>query len=360
MAYTLYVNSSGKLVTSDGNAVLPAQDRPELTAGVVYDFDIIPVAGAVAGTYTLSGDIKFDRRALMMQGVTSTVADNVIQFRGVSTDTAAFWDKPKSAGERLYLRMTLADSGSSISILEDHIFCRPGIAGDDTTPPPANPGSVTSLNGLPGNVVIKTAAGEALAAADGVVTLPEIEPGTSINGLTGVVVLVDSSGEPLAVDENTIVIPGGDVTLAGDNAFLGANSFAQPLTVAGRTVSGLYPDRNPVAQIPVLDATLGVCHYLDATFTEIDLSYPVWHLVEIRALACSVDPAITGTVEITPYVDGVAQNPVTINVGATWAAVTIPLAVETGSIRLVRTGGTLADGSWVTAAFRGITAMVTI
>ena len=109
----------GNSSTSEGNSLLPAQDRPELTAGVVYDFDIIPVAGAVAGTYTLSGDIKFDRRALMMQGVTSTVADNVIQFRGVSTDTAAFWDKPKSAGERLYLRMTLADSGSSISILED-------------------------------------------------------------------------------------------------------------------------------------------------------------------------------------------------------------------------------------------------
>ena len=159
---------------------------------------------------------------------------------------------------------------------------------------------------------------------------------------------------------NAAIWTEGGVTLAGDNAFLGANSFTQPLTVAGRTVSGLYPDRNPVAQIPVLDDDLGVCHYLDATFTEISLSYPVWKLVEIRALVRSVNPAITGTVEITPYIDDVAQDAATINVGATWAAVTIPLIVETGSIRLVRTGGTLADGSWVTAAFRGITAMVTL
>lgn len=207
----------------------------------------------------------------------------------------------------------------------------------DHEPGKVPPSAVRTLNGLPGNVVIKTAAGEALPAENGVIALPEIEPGISLNGLTGEVVLADADGNPLPVDGQKILIETG-----------------------GTGFDGLFPDRNPVAQIPVLDATLGVCHYLDATFTEISLAYPVWKLVEIRALACSVNPAITGTVEITPYIDDIAQTPVTINVGATWAAVTIPLAVENGEVRLVRTGGTLADGSWVTAAFRGITAMVTI
>ena len=220
--------------------------------------------------------------------------------------------------------------------------------------------TIITINGAVGNLTIKDSTGATLAVTNGVITIPA---GVSVNGLSGAVRLVDADGNPFEATGQDIVINAGgagDVTAAGNNTILGANSFSQTLSVGGRTVSGLFPDRNPVAQIPVLDATLGVCHYLDATFTEIDLSYPVWHLVEIRALVCSVNPAITGTVEITPYIDDVAQYAVTINVGATWAAVTIPLAVETGSIRLVRTGGTLADGSWVTAAFSGITAMVTI
>ena len=154
---------------------------------------------------------------------------------------------------------------------------------------------------------------------------------TTVNGLSGAVVLADGDGNPLPTNNRTITIETG---------------------------SRVFPDRNPVAQLPVLDAALGVCHYLDATFTEIAFAYPVWRLIEIRALVRSVNAAITGTVEITPYIDDVAQDAVTINVGADWGAVTIPLVVETGSIRLVRTGGTLADGSWVAAAFRGITAMV--
>ncbi len=100
---TLYVNTAGRLVTPEGG-VLPAQDRPELTAGVKYDFDVIPVAGAAAGEYTLSGDIKFDRRNLMMSGTSSEVDDGTIRFRGVSTDTLGFWEKPKQAGGKLHPR----------------------------------------------------------------------------------------------------------------------------------------------------------------------------------------------------------------------------------------------------------------
>lgn len=158
---------------------------------------------------------------------------------------------------------------------------------------------------------------------------------TTVNGLSGAVVLADSNGNPLLTDNQTIKIPSGS-----------------------GGYDGLFPDRNPVAQVPVLDSTLGVCHYLDATFTEIAFAYPVWRLREIRALVRSVNAAITGTVIVTPYVDGVARDAVTINVGATWAEIAIPLVVETGSVVLRRTGGTLADGSWVTAVFRTITAMV--
>jgi|GEM_PF-5179408 len=155
--------------------------------------------------------------------------------------------------------------------------------------------------------------------------------GTTVNGLSGAVVLADGDGNPLPTDNQKITIETG---------------------------SRVFPDRNPAAQVPVKDAALGVCHYLDSTFTIISLAYPVWKLREIRALVRSVNPAITGTVVITPEVDGVARDAVTIDVGATWAEIVIPLVVETGSVVLRRTGGTLADGSWVTAAFRGITAMV--
>ena len=234
-------------------------------------------------------------------------------------------------------------------------------------------------------------------AAPGSPAPSDTRPETTINGLYGAVRLIDSAGANLPTSGNSIPITKATVGLSNvQNILDNLNATAAPTATAdsaagyavgsrwidvthaksytcvdatanaaiwtegGVTLAGLYPDRNPVAQVPVLDATLGVCHYLDATFTEIAFAYPVWHLVEIRALVRSVNAAITGTVEITPYIDDVAQDAVAIEVGATWAAVVIPLEVETGSIRLVRTGGTLADGDWVTAAFRGITAIVTI
>lgn len=158
---------------------------------------------------------------------------------------------------------------------------------------------------------------------------------TTLNGLSGAVVLADANGNRLPADGQVISVPVGNG-------------------------SELFPDRNPIAQLPVRDTTFGVCHYLDSTFTNISFAYPVWKLREIRALVRSANPAVSGTVVITPYIDDVAQSPVTIDVGAEWGAVTIPLVVETGAIRLVRTGGTLDDGGWIRAVFRGITAMVTL
>lgn len=158
---------------------------------------------------------------------------------------------------------------------------------------------------------------------------------TTLNGLSGAVVLADANGDSLPTDGQVITIPSGNG-------------------------SELFPDPNPIARIPVLDATLGICHYFDSTFPEISFAYPVWKLREIRALVRSINPAVTGTVDIDLRVDGVSVDRATINVGADWGAVTIPLVAETGSIRLVRTGGTLDDGGWITAAFRGITAMVAL
>lgn len=294
-------------------------------------------------------------------------------------------------GVRAWMVLRPFDSvGEEMDYILVPIMVFPVVDPTGVMPPPSEVTAnyVVTLNGNVGALSIRNSAGTELSVVNGVITLDKAAVGLS--NVQNILDNLTATAAPTATDDSSkgyskksqwiyagkfytcvdatpnvaIWTEGGggagDVTAAGNNTFTGANSFTQSLTVGGRTVSGLYPDRNPVAQVPVLDAALGVCHYLDATFTEIDFSYPVWHLVEIQALVCSVNPAITGTVEITPYIDDTAQTPVTINVGADWGAVTIPLIVETGSIRLVRTGGTLADGSWVTAAFRGITAMVTI
>jgi len=304
---------------------------------------------------------------------------NTVNFRdGVSASATGFLEiYGHDADDRQIVRIRIA---STLLPAIDP----PG----DPSPLDVPPSSVRTLNGISGAVVLKDSAGAALTPSGQTIQLSK-----AAVGLGNVANLLDNltaTSAPTVTDDSTkgyskksqwiyagkfytCVDPtvgaavwteggggAGDVTAAGDNVFSGNNTFDNPLTVGGRTVSGLYPDRNPVAQVPVLDATLGVCHILDATLTEISFAYPVWHLVEIRALVRSVNAAITGTVEITPYIDDVAQTPVTINVSATWALVTIPLVVETGAVRLVRTGGTLADGSWVGAALRSITAMVTI
>ncbi|NCC69691.1 MAG: hypothetical protein EOM14_16155, partial [Clostridia bacterium] len=69
---TLYYSLSGKLVDEDGKPLAP-DARPELTPGVTYEIELVPVAGAsAAGTYTLSADIDFYRSNLMVQSTTAT------------------------------------------------------------------------------------------------------------------------------------------------------------------------------------------------------------------------------------------------------------------------------------------------
>lgn len=275
---TLYVNTAGRLVTPEGG-VLPAQDRPELTAGVKYDFDVIPVAGAAAGEYTLSGDIKFDRRNLMMSGTSSEVDDGTIRFRGVSTDTLGFWEKPKQPGEKLYLRLTLAADGGEISILEDHVYCRPGISGTDDHPAP-NPGAITTLNGL-----------------------------------SGAVILADAQGKPLPSEGQTITIPAG-----------------------GGSFAGLLPIADPVTEMAVADETWGDCRYLDAAFRQLSFRGRVRSLRRVSLETVSIDSGVTGNIVLVPIVNGseLSGTSFVVAVGAVPAVAEFALEVASGTLALRR------------------------
>lgn len=147
---------------------------------------------------------------------------------------------------------------------------------------------------------------------------------TTVNGLSGAVVLAGADGNPLPADGQTIIIN------------------------AGSGGSGLTIIADPIAQIPVIDPTWGYCRYLDATFTRIAFVGRIRNLRRVRMEVVSANPAVTGTVEITPEVSGVDGAPFTIEVGATPAEVVFALAMNAGTLALRRTGGTLADGGMVT------------
>lgn len=280
---TLYVNTAGRLVTPEGG-VLPAQDRPELTAGVKYDFDVIPVAGAATGEYTLSGDIKFDRRNLMMSGTSSEVDDGTIRFRGVSTDTLGFWEKPKQPGEKLYLRLTLAADGGEISILEDHVYCRPGISGTDDHPAP-NPGAITTLNGLRGKVEFYDSEGNLIRTENNSLWLPEV------------------AGPP------------------GSEGPAGATIIADPMT-----------------EMAVADETWGDCRYLDAAFRQLSFRGRVRNLRRVSLETVSIDPGVTGNIVLVPVVNGTELSGTSfiVAVGAAPAVAEFALEVASGALALRR------------------------
>ncbi len=125
----------------------------------------------------------------------------------------------------------------------------------------------------------------------------------------------------------------------------------------GGSFGGLYPDNNPVADLPFGDPDYGMCHYLDATFPSVSFTWPVYRLRKITALIRSANPAITGSIVLTPLIDGEVRPSVSVAVGANWTEMDIPLTVETGEVTLRRdVGGTLNDGGMVTAILRCITA----
>lgn len=280
---TLYVNTAGRLVTPEGG-VLPAQDRPELTAGVQYDFDVIPVAGAAAGEYTLSGDIKFDRRNLMMSGTSSGVDDGTIRFRGVSTDTLGFWEKPKQPGEKLYLRLTLAADGGEISILEDHVYCRPGISGTDDHPAP-NPGAITTLNGLRGKVEFYDSEGNLIRTENNALWLPEVAGPPGLQGPAGATIIAD-----------------------------------------------------PVTEMAVADETWGDCRYLDAAFRQLSFRGRVRSLRRVSLETVSIDSGVTGNIVLVPIVNGseLPDTSFVVAVGAAPAVAEFALEVASGTLALRR------------------------
>lgn len=299
---TLYVNASRRLVDESGKP-LGVGLRPEFVPGVIYDVDVVLVSGAPDGVYTMSADIRHRRGScpvenLMMQSETATVANGVIQFRGISTDTLGFWNKPRQTGERLFMDITMATEAGEVPICEDFIFCRPGIAGSGTHPAP-NPGAVTK-----------------------------------INTLTGAIELVDADGNALP-------------TLPG-------NKIQVPATGGG---SGVTVIADPMADLPVIDATWGRVRYLDVTYPRIAFSGRIRNLRRVRLELVSADPAASGNIVIVPVVNGVDGSPVVIPVGATLAEAVFPLEFVSASLTLRRDynspDDTLQDGG------EPITAIVT-
>lgn len=285
---TLYVNTAGRLVTPEGG-VLPAQDRPELTAGVEYAIELVPVAGAAeAGIYTLTADVFSGCRSnLMVQAETSDVSESgVITFPAVSTDTMGFWSKPRQPGTRMMLRVTLdkGDGSGPRSVIEDYIFCRPGIAGTDDHPAP-NPGAITTLNGLRGKVEFYDSEGNLIRAENNALWLPEV------------------AGPP------------------GPEGPAGATIIADPMT-----------------EMAVADETWGDCRYLDAAFRQLSFRGRVRSLRRVSLEMVSIDPGVTGNIVLVPIVNG-TELPGTsfiVAVGAAPSVAEFALEVASGTLALRR------------------------
>lgn len=129
-----------------------------------------------------------------------------------------------------------------------------------------------------------------------------------------------------------------------------------------KTIIDEYPFPDPVTELPVVDATFGRCRYLGIPNAQLTFADPVWQLKSVKMLIRSIADDVTGNIVIVPVVDGVEKTElsVVVPVGATWATVEIPLAIETGELILKRDWtderDTLkdAEGVAVTAVIRSI------
>jgi len=236
-------------------------------------------------------------------------------------------------------------SGEEMDYILAPVMVFPVVDPTGIMPPPSEVTAnyVVTLNGAAGNLTIKDSTGATLAVTNGVVTIPA---GVSINGLSGTVSLVDGDGNayPAANGKITIVAGGaGDVTLAGDNAFLGANSFTQSISVGGYSFDGLIEDRSQITWPSVVDEKYDRCRYFDATFDVLNFVSMQVRVKQMRMVVVSANPTYTGNVVYVPYTasdktfaDQVAGDSIVVAVGATPAEVVFDLVVDKKFLRLVR------------------------
>ena len=121
---------------------------------------------------------------------------------------------------------------------------------------------------------------------------------------------------------------------------------------------GLCIISDPIASLPVYDATWGYCRYLDNVFPEISFVGRVHNLTRIRMEIVSIDPGITGNIVLVPIIDGTEGTPLVVAVKAAASEVVLNLPINAGTLSLRRDmsnpADTLQDDGAVTAVVRYI------
>jgi len=275
-------------------------------------------------------------------------------------------------GVRAWMVLRPFDSvGEEMDYVRVPVMVFPVVDPTGIMPPPSEVTAnyVVTLNGAGGNLTIKDSTGAALSVTNNVIQLTKAAIGLS--HVQNILDNLTATAAPTATDDSTkgyskksqwiydgkfytCIDPtvnaaiwteggAGDVTAAGDNAFLGENSFAEPITIAGNAVTGLIEDRSQITWPSVVDEKYDRCRYFDATFDVLNFVSMQVRVKQMRMVVVSANPTYTGNVVYVPYTasdktfaDQVAGDPIVVAVGATPDEVVFDLVVDKKFLRLVR------------------------
>ena len=135
------------------------------------------------------------------------------------------------------------------------------------------------------------------------------------------------------------------MTAAGNNTFHRRELFTQSaLPLPGAPSPACTPTAIPVAQVPGMDAALGVCHYLDATLPRLSAAIRsgIWSK---SALACVSTRRSPARLRSRHTWTDVAQRPVDNQRRRDWGGGDDSACRRNRINPLVRTGGTLPTGA---------------